>query len=120
MLDCLALTLLAIMIQTEAGFEPFQGQVAVAYVAVNRVEQSGKPLLAVLRQRRHFAINPRLPITDEVWGIARAVLSKSVPDPTSGADHFLNPHVLPVPEWYDERYVTAKIGRHVFLYLGGF
>ena len=120
MIDCLAVTLLAMMIQTEAGFESYSGQIAVAYVAINRVEQSGKPLLLVLRQPKHFFINPRLPITDQVWSVAHDVLDKRVPDPTSGADHFLNPRIQPVPEWYDERYVTAKIGRHEFLYLGGF
>ena len=131
-MNCLALVLLAMMVQSEAGSEPFDGKVAVAYVAVNRVEQArlrfpyaydadaDERLVLVLRQPKQFYLNPRLSISESSWLAARIALERLQPDPTHGADHFYNPLVKPWPEWYDERYITVRIGRHVFLNLGGF
>ena len=119
-MNCLALVLLAMMIQTEAGSEPVQGKVAVAYVAVNRAEMSGLPLVSVLRQPKHFALDPRQPVAEETLAIAQAVLDHKVADPTKGADHFYARRVKPWPPWYDEAYITVRIGRHDFLRLGGF
>ena len=118
--NCLALVLLALMVQSEAAGEPFDGKLAVAYVAVNRAQMSGKPLEVVLRQPKQFAIFPRVDISESSWLAARMALYRQQPDPTHGADHFYNPLVLPWPKWYDERYMTTKIGRHSFLKLGGF
>ena len=120
MTSCLALTLLAMMVASEAGSEPFDGKVAVAYVAVNRAHASGKPLERVLQQPRQFFLNPRASISESSWLAARIALERLQPDPTRGADHFYNPLVRPWPEWYDERYITVRIGRHAFLSLGGF
>ena len=117
---CLALVLLAMMVQSEAGGEPIHGKLAVAYVAVNRAESSGLPLETVLRQPRQFALNPRTTIDIASWIAAEAAMTHQYPDPSKGADHFYNPLVKPWPEWYDERYITVRIGRHAFLNLGGF
>ena len=119
-MNCLAFVLLAMMVQSEAGSEPFDGKVAVAYVAVNRVAMSRIPIEQVLRQPRQFALFPRVAIQESSWLAARIVLERLQPDPTFGADHFYNPLVKPWPEWYDERYITVRIGRHAFLNLGGF
>ena len=119
-MNCLALVLLAIMVQSEAGSESYDGKLAVAYVAVNRAEMSGRGLVEVLTDPRQFALNPRRPIQESSWLAARTALNRLQPDPTHGADHFYNPLVRPWPTWYDERYMTVKIGRHVFLKLGGF
>ena len=108
------------MIQSEAGLEPFEGKVAVAYVAINRVEMSGQAIETILRQPRQFAIFPRVVVSEDSWLAAKTVLARRQPDPTRGADHFYNPIVKPWPAWYDERHITARIGRHNFLRLGGF
>ena len=132
--SCLALVLLAMMVQSEAGSEPFDGKIAVAYVAVNRAAMTvggggdaltkaldlEDALLKVLRQPKQFALNPRVAISESSWLAARIALERLQPDPTRGADHFYNPLVHPWPEWYDERYITMRIGRHAFLKLGGF
>ena len=44
------MVLLAMMIQSEASSEPFQGKLAVAYVAMNRAQMAGQSLETVLRQ----------------------------------------------------------------------
>lgn len=120
MIECLAIALLALMVQSEAGFEPYEGKLAVAYVAINRAEQAGQDIIAVLQQPRQFAIFPRGKVSEASWLAAQTAYHRWRPDPTQGADHFYNPTVRPWPAWYDERYQTIRIGRHVFLKLGGF
>lgn len=120
MIDCIALALLALMVQTEAGSEPYDGKVAVAYVAVNRTLLSGKSLQEVLTQPKQFKINVRLAPSESSLLAARSALNRTVPDPTHGADHFYGHDVKPWPKWYDERYTTVVIGSHTFLKLGGF
>ena len=120
MTSCLALALLALMVQSEAGSEPFDGKLAVAYVAMNRADQSGRDLVSVLQEPKHFALNPRARVSEASWFAARMAFTRQQPDPTHGADHFYNPLVKPHPTWYDERYMTVRIGRHTFLKLGGF
>ena len=119
-ISCLALALLALVVQSEAGFEPYDGKLAVAYVAVNRAAMSGQPLETVLRQPRQFKMDARVVVSESSWLAARTALNRTLPDPTHGADHFYNPSVRPWPSWYDERYLTVRIGRHSFLKLGGF
>ena len=128
-MNCLALVLLAIMVQSEAGSEPYDGKLAVAYVAMNRVEQGMLPgeeglrmtrLITVLQQSKQFALNPRLKISESTWLAAHSALNHTLPDPTGGADHFYARAVKPWPAWYDERYITVRIGRHDFLKLGGY
>ena len=119
-MNCLALVLLAIMVQSEAGSEPYDGKLAVAYVAMNRAAMSSQPLETVLRQRRQFMLDARLPISEASMLAARSALNRTLPDPTGGADHFYAHAVKPRPPWYDEQYMTARIGRHTFLKLGGY
>ena len=108
------------MVQSEAGSEPYDGKLAVAYVAMNRAAMSSQPLETVLRQRRQFALDPRLVVSESSMLAARSALNRTLPDPTEGADHFYARAVKPWPLWYDERYITARIGRHDFLKLGGY
>ena len=124
-MTCIALALLALMVQTEAGSESYEGKVAVAYVAVNRAEMSGRSLQSVLTQFRQFKLDTRLAPSDETLAAARTAFYRRVPDPTHGADHFLNRSLErrftgTVPKWYNERYATVTIGVHTFLKLGGF
>lgn len=120
MIDCIALALLALMIQTEAGSEPYGGKLAVAYVATNRAIMSGKSLHAILTQPQQFKINIRVAPSEASLLAARSALDHTLPDPTHGADHFYAHGVKPWPKWYDERYMTIRIGNHSFLKLGGF
>ena len=121
-MDCIALALLALMVQTEAGGEPFEGKLAVAYVAMNRAEtlSGSHPLQTVLTRPKQFKINLRLPVSEASMLAARMALFHQQPDPTHGADHFYAHAVKPYPPWYDEKYMTARIGHHTFLKLGGF
>ena len=119
-MDCIAIALLALMVHSEAGTEPLDGKIAVAYVAVNRATMSGRTLQDVLTQPRQFKINPRLRVSESSAYAARVALNRLQPDPTGGADHFYAHAVMPRPSWYDERYVTLRIGNHSFLKLGGF
>lgn len=118
--DCIAIALLALMVQSEAGTEPYDGKLAVAYVAINRAQASGKDLDEILSQPKQFALNPRLKVSEASWHAARTAYYRQQPDPSKGADHFYNPLVKPWPGWYDEKYMTTRIGHHVFLKLGGF
>ena len=120
MIDCIALALLTLMVQTEAGSEPYDGKLAAAYVAVNRAESSGKSLQTVLTQPKQFKLNPRLVVSEASMLAARMALLHQQPDPTHGADHFYNASVKPWPVWYDTKYRTVVIGAHTFLKLGGF
>ena len=120
MIECLAITLLALMVQSEAGGESFPGKVAVAFVAMNRAEMSGQPIQDVLTRPKQFKINLRLPIDTDSWAAAQTAYQRRVSDPTYGADHFYAHAVKPRPEWYNEKYMTIRIGRHTFLKLGGF
>ena len=124
-MTCIALALLALMVQTEAGAESYEGKVAVAYVAINRADRAGRSLQSVLTQFRQCKIDTRLAPSEETLAAARAVFYRRVPDPTHGADHFLNvplerSRTGTVPQWYDERYATVTIGVHTFLNLKGF
>lgn len=119
-MDCIAIALLALMVQSEAPFEPLDGKVAVAYVAMNRAAQSGKPLQEILTQPKQFKLDIRRVVSESAWLAARTAFYKLQPDPTHGADHFYGHAVLPWPPWYDESKMTVRIGRHSFLKLGGF
>ena len=119
-MDCIAFALLALMVHSEAGTEPLDGKIAVAYVAVNRATTSGRTLQDVLTQPRQFKINLRLRVSESSAYAARVALNRLQPDPTGGADHFYAHDVKPRPGWYDERYMTFRVGSHTFLKLGGF
>lgn len=119
-MDCIAIALLALMVQSEAGTEPLDGKIAVAYVAMNRVATSGRTLQDVLTQPRQFKINPRATVTESSAYAARVALNRLQPDPTHGADHFYAFSKRPYPDWYDSKYITVRIGHHDFLKLGGF
>ena len=59
------------------------------------------------------------------WRAAVAAYYRLIPDPTHGADHYLNPTLTrqirfdhSLPTWYDPDKVTLRVGRHEFLRLG--
>lgn len=112
------LQLLARVIAAEARGEPFEGQVAVAAVLLNRIKHPSFPnsLAEVVYQPLAF----ESVMTGHIWGItdlstaeraARAALSGW--DPTYGALYFWNPS-KPVSRWIWTRKIIRSIGNHVF------
>lgn len=112
------LELLARVVAAEAEGEPFEGQVAVAAVILNRVRDPRFPntLSGVVYQPHAFEsvsnglIWRRTP-SDEAYRAARAALNGW--DPTQGALFFWNPS-KPVSSWIWSRPIVARIGNHVF------
>lgn len=110
--------LLARVVAAEAEGEPYQGQVAVAAVILNRVESSQFPnsLSGVVFQPHAFEsvsnglIWRRSP-SREAISAARDALNGV--DPTYGCIFFWNPS-KPVSGWIWSRPVAVRIGSHVF------
>lgn len=117
--DCLADN-----IYYEAGYEPEQGKVAVAFVTMNRLQDPRFPkdICSVVKQRvkstcqfSWFCENKR-PAHAGVYHEARAVALKiyanyeQMRDVTEGALYYHADYVN--PRWKLEK--TAVIGRHIF------
>jgi len=123
--------LLARMIFGEARGESYQGRIAVAYSAVNRLQNPGRfggNLRQVLLRRAQYScfnlgdpnrtrlMNPmRYDASNfrECLGVARNVLGRRVADPTNGANHYFNPNTAN-PSWANRMTRTARIGNHDF------
>lgn len=126
---------LELTVEQEAGAEPFEGQLAVAYVVMNRVGASKASVIdTVLRSMQFSCWNADSPTRQKIDDISDSVLEqcfkaavaayfKLLPDPTKGASHYLNEDATKkarggsLPGWFDESKVTARIGRHTFLRL---
>lgn len=120
---------LARMIVTEAGGEGPQGMAAVAHVALNRLKAGyggAGSLSDVVNAPNQFEgmsraaqVSPQA--LQRAQAIADQVIAGQIPDPTNGANQFLNP-VLEAklgraqPKWADGS--GQRIGNHVF-YGGG-
>ena len=115
----------------EAADEPEFGQVAVAYVVLNRKKSGrwGDNIRAVVthpgqfepwmtRRKEIETLSLNDPRYRRAAIIADAVLSGRTPDPTAGATHFLNPTIVrerrggSLPPWALGE--GRSIGRHVF------
>lgn len=123
--------LLARMIFGEARGESEQGRIAVAYSAVNRLQNQrrfGRNLHEViLRRSQYTCFNQgnanRIQLMDplrydaarfrQCLQTARNVLGRRAADPTSGANHYFNPNHAN-PSWADRMILTARIGNHNF------
>lgn len=136
---------LAMTIYQEAGGEPWEGQLAVAYVLLRRAEARGQSIPDVClapaqfsawnsdsptRLRLDDANGSRLPEWGQAFSAACAAYFGLKPDPTGGATHYLNVEETKrlrggtLPEWaadsadrgrVNARLVTVMIGRHTFL-----
>lgn len=134
---------LALTVVQESWGEPWNGQLAVAYVPINR---GGSIIDNVLRDRQFSSWNSdsgtRLMIDSyptsafaEAYKAAAAAYWRLVPDPGKGATHYLNENLTRVlrggkrqpdgtvvggslPSWFNEKYITVRIGNHTFLKLG--
>lgn len=133
---------LATMIYGEARGEPYEGQVAVAYTAVNRARnRSVCDVVLAPKQYSIFNDNPSLRaaamnldvepnhknyVDQQAWPkvveVARAVFRKKVEDPTYGSTHYLAPVAMEIlgykyPRWAEEyRHVVTIHGHKFFKY----
>ena len=111
------LTLLAMAINGEARGEPYEGQVAVGAVILNRVRNASFPntVAGVIYQPGAFtAVDDGqidLPIYDSCYQAARDALNGW--DPTGGAIYYYNP-VTATNKWIRTRPIIKTIGKHVF------
>ena len=130
---------LAKTIYAEAGGEPFEGQIAVAYVVTNRAKGRNLSIRSTVLQPWQFSCwnfdtssgraDPGLKriATCNVesldylrcMGVAALVLTKTLADPTSGATHY---HTIQKPasiakwppSWAEALVRTVTIGNHIF------
>jgi N-acetylmuramoyl-L-alanine amidase len=105
------------VVYSEARGEPFQGQVAVAAVVLNRLESPHFPhtIRGIVFQRNAFTA-----VQDgQIWlkpdAEARRAVMKALTgyDPTEGALYYYNPEIA-TAEWSKERPIIKRIGNHVF------
>ncbi|MBR0207514.1 MAG: spore cortex-lytic enzyme [Oscillospiraceae bacterium] len=111
------LQLLARIISAEARGEPYQGQVAVGAVVLNRVRHPSFPdtLAGVIYQRDAFtAVSDGQfdqPIAESAWRAAQDALNGS--DPSGGALYYFNPATA-TSAWIWSRPTIVTIGNHRF------
>ncbi|WP_317854962.1 spore cortex-lytic enzyme [Chakrabartyella piscis] len=109
--------LLASIIHGEARGEPYEGQVAVGAVVLNRVKSNDFPdtLYDVIFQKGAFdAVWDNqfyLPPSETALNAARDALNGW--DPVNGALYYWNP-VTATSRWIWQVPITNQIGRHVF------
>ena len=109
--------LLARLISAEARGEPYQGQVAVGAVVLNRMDHPSFPntLSGVIYQRGVFTCLSDgqfdQPIADSAYQAARDALNGA--DPTGGAIYYFNPATA-TSKWIWSRPVLLIIGKHRF------
>lgn len=110
--------LLAHLIYAESRGEPFEGQIAVGAVVMNRVKSSDFPntVRAVIYQKGQFSpvqdgqINLQ-PNSNAYLAAEEAIKGK---DPSRGALFFYNPEKAKTLWWLSQRETTVIIGNHVF------
>ena len=109
--------LLARLISAEARGEPYNGQVAVGAVVINRTRHPSFPntISGVIYQRGAFSCIDDgqfyQPIADSAYRAARQALSGS--DPSGGAIYYYNP-AKTTNKWIWSRPVIVTIGSHRF------
>jgi N-acetylmuramoyl-L-alanine amidase len=112
------LDLLARLVSAEAKGEPYEGQVAVAAVILNRIADPRFPntLAGVVYQT--YAFEPvsngeiYLPASANAIRAARDALNGW--DPSGGAVYFWNPAKVEAGNWVWTRPISKQIGNHVF------
>ena len=126
--------ILAINVWMESRGEPYKGKLGVAFATMNRLGDPRWPksIEDIILQAGQFSwtntTDPnRMKMDDLDWKdpnfieshkAAVAAFYKLVPDPTNGANHYLNPNaVSKLPDWYFKGKVTATVGAHEFLKL---
>lgn len=116
------LDLLARLITAEAQGEPYEGQVAVGAVVLNRVKSPQFPnsIREVIYQKGQFSSLPKLPRTKPTESAIRAARDALAgKDPSKGALYFYNPNLSSLEglRFFASSglEVTVRIGNHIFL-----
>lgn len=109
--------LLARAVYSEARGEPFQGQVAIAAVILNRVEHGNFPdtINAVIFQPFAFTAvqDGQFWLTPDSTAYAAVEKALAGNDPSGGAIFYYNPATAS-NQWIRSRQVITAIGKHVF------
>lgn len=109
--------LLARLISAEARGEPYEGQVAVGAVVINRVEHASFPnsISGVIYQSGAFSCLDDgqfdEPVAESAYRAAQDALNGW--DPSSGAIYYFNPSTA-TSSWIWSRPVILTIGKHMF------
>ena len=109
--------LLARLISAEARGEPYEGQVAVGAVVLNRVEHTSFPnsISGVIYQSGAFSCLDDgqfdEPVAESAYRAAQDALNGW--DPSSGAIYYFNPSTA-TSSWIWSRPVILTIGKHMF------
>ena len=109
--------LLARVINGEARGEPYEGQVAVGAVVLNRVDHPSFPnsIAGVVYQKGAFTAVDDGQINAEMYASSRRAARDALNgwDPTGGAIYYYNPKTA-TNKWIRTREVICTIGEHVF------
>lgn len=109
--------LLARVINGEARGEPYEGQVAVGAVVLNRVDHPSFPnsISGVVYQKGAFTAVDDGQINAEMYASSHRAARDALNgwDPTGGAIYYYNPRTA-TNQWIRTREVICTIGEHVF------
>lgn len=109
--------LLARVINGEARGEPYEGQVAVGAVVLNRVDHPSFPnsISGVVYQKGAFTAVDDGQINAAMYASSRRAARDALNgwDPTGGAIYYYNPKTA-TNQWIRTREVICTIGEHVF------
>lgn len=109
--------LLARTISAESRGEPYEGQVAVGAVILNRIEHPSFPntMAGVIYQNGAFSCIDDGQIDEPVYESSKraAVDAMNGWDPSGGAIYYYNP-VTATNKWIRSRPIIVTIGKHVF------
>lgn len=126
------LDLLAKVVWAEARSEPWEGQCAVAWVIINRLNREPgrfpKTIQGVIKQPYAFscfnsndpqcervkAVNETDPAYLEAMRAVLAVLTGRMPDPTLGSDHYHTAGMRHYPAWASKMPLVKRLGSHLF------
>lgn len=111
------LELMARVVYGESRGEPFEGQIAVAAVILNRVfsDEFPETIKKVIYQDLAFTAvaDGQYKLTPNLQAYQAVRQALNGYDPTYGATYYWNPSTA-TSSWVWSREVTLKIGRHVF------
>lgn len=109
--------LLARVINGEARGEPYEGQVAVGAVVLNRVQHPSFPntISGVVYQKGAFTAVDDGQIDAEMYSSSMKAARDALNgwDPTGGAIYYYNPKTA-TNQWIRSRKIICTIGKHVF------
>lgn len=111
------ISLLARTISAESRGEPYQGQVAVGAVILNRIEHPSFPntMAGVIYQNGAFSCIDDGQIAEDVYESSKkaAIDALNGWDPSGGAIYYYNPKTA-TNKWIRSRPVIVTIGAHIF------